>query len=76
MVRVEHVAKDGNYPYNLEMKALKDKLFDLYTEQVFEIIGIAGTAGTGIILIPLLGFGLGAGVMFLQGFVDIKTLGL
>jgi len=71
MVKVDHIDKDGVYPYDLPMVKFADKLFEIYVAKVFEILGIAGTAGSGIVLVPLLGFGLGAGLMFLQSFVKL-----
>jgi hypothetical protein len=69
MVGVTHIAKGGVYPHSLEnVTSLADKVFDIYVAQVFDILGIAGTTGIGIVLIPLLGFGLGTGLMFLQSF--------
>lgn len=68
MVAVTKMEKDGVYPHNLEFTPFSEKLFDVYIANVFEILSIAGTAGAGIVLIPLLGFGLGTGLMFLQSF--------
>jgi len=51
------------------MKTFADKLFDIYTAKILDIVGIAGTAGPGIVAVPLLGLGLGAGLMFLTSFV-------
>jgi len=48
-----------------------EKLYDIYVQQVVEIVSIAGTAGSGIVLIPLLGLGLGVGVMFMQSYVQL-----
>ena len=64
-VRVDHIAANGPYPHNLEMTPFADKMFDRYVEVVFGYLSIAGTTGLGIILIPLLGLGIGTGLMFL-----------
>ena len=50
------------------MVPFAEKLFDIYVEEIFEILAIAGTTGAGIILIPFLGICLGTGLMFLQSF--------
>jgi len=68
MVKVDHIPKGGIYPHNLEMTKFADKLFDIYVAQVFDILSIAGTAGTGVVLVPILGMLMGVGVMFLQSF--------
>jgi len=50
---------------------MAEKLYDLYVEEVVDIVAIAGSAGSGVILIPILGFLFGIGMMFLQSFVRV-----
>lgn len=71
MVKVDHIDKDGIYPYNMEMIKFGDLLLNFYVQQVFDVMGIVGVGGGGMVLVPLLGFGLGAGLMFLTSFVKM-----
>ena len=64
-VKVEYFKKDAAYPYNLQMTMMSEKLYNIYYQEVMDIVGIAGTAGTGTLLVPILGLGLGVGAMFL-----------
>lgn len=57
------------YPYNLEMTPVADKLFDIYLKEVLEIVGVTVPTSIGLIAVPLIGAGLGVGVMFLSSWV-------
>jgi hypothetical protein len=65
-VRVEHIEKGGNYPYNLEGHVTPAEIInDIHVRETLEIVTLVGSAGTGIVVIPILGLLMGTGMMFL-----------
>lgn len=70
-VRVTHIEAGGNYPYNLVNKGFADKIYDIYLAKTLDIVAIAGTAGSGIVAVPLIGLGIGVGLLFFQSFVPV-----
>lgn len=61
----------ANYPYNLKMAYMADKLYDIYFAEILEIIGISSATTLGVITVPLIGIGLGTGLLFLQAYVKV-----
>lgn len=73
MVAVTHPADKVHYPYgdveDLAMTSVASKLFDIILIEVFEIVGIVTGGVIGILGLPLLGIGLGIGLLFLQAYM-------
>lgn len=73
VVGIDHIKSDGTtkavYPYALEMETAVSKIYAHYLEKGLGIAGVSGAGILGSVGLPLLGLGLGAGLLFLQAFV-------
>lgn len=77
MVAITHVADEDKtspkYPYgeveDLKMTTLADKLFDIYLWRILDILFIAVGGVISFVSLPVMGIGLGVGLLFAQAYM-------
>lgn len=68
MVVVEH-PDPKVYPYEKVMESFADKVFTIYFNEVMDIIYIAVAGSVSMVIPPLVGIGLGVGLLFAQAYL-------